>query len=209
MSDQNPLPVNKPQTNWFVVLFTSLYIVGIILISAATFISIERPTTLLIVAYSVMGITLGLVATKLYVKMNSNLNNMEAATIYNWATNFITYLGPIFLLIVIVSLLLYLYITYKKNIDDRRVSNQFFVFNSISTVLMLLEYSILFYGLNTDEFKKASQFPKIINAVYLFGVIQLYAVFIMWYILSSYTTDGFSLLNKKYMALPHTLIPVD
>lgn len=199
--------IANADTNWFQMLYISTYIVGFVLLISSLFLRIERPAVLYIVAYTVLLITMGMVATKLYIKMNANLASLQAFTIINYISNFISYLGPIFLIIVLLSVSLYLYSRYRDNINNKHVSEQFFSFNFISTILMTIQFGILLYALSSKEFTEKNQVPNMYKyLLYFIGTINLYAVLIIWYILTSYTTDGFQLL-KSMIRSSKTLTP--
>ena len=195
MSPPNEEMMNA-DTNWFQMLYTSTYIVGLILLISSLILRIQRPAVLYIVAYTVLLITMGMVATKLYIKMNANLASIQAITIINYISNVVSYLGPILLIIVLLSVSLYLYSKFRDNINDNHVSDQFFSFNFISIILMTIQFGILLYALSSKEFTEKNQIPNIYKyLLYFIGTVNLYAVMIIWYILTSYTTDGFQLLK--------------
>ena len=179
-------------TDWFRVLYQSLFYDGIILLFFSLFINLEKKTPLLITAYTILALTIGMLATKLYLAMDSRLRSITEVGLGAFLYNFITYLGPVLFILITISFTLYLLITYGKNIDLRRVSSQYFTFSNISLFLMIIQFFILFAGFETKKFQNTSKFPSIYaSGIYLVGSINFFALLIMGYVLSSFTTDGF------------------
>jgi hypothetical protein len=183
--------INK-HTDWFRVLYTSLFYAGIILLSFGLFVRLERPTGLLITAYTILGLTIGMLATKMYLAMDERLRSITEVGIRTFLYNFLAYLGPVAFILVTISVTMYFLIAYRNNIDLGRVSNQYYTFSRISLFLMIVQFIILFAGFETKKFKDKTRFPSIYSSgIYLAGSINLFALLISGYILSSYTTDGF------------------
>jgi hypothetical protein len=173
-------------------LYTSLFYAGIILLSFGLFVKLERPTGLLITAYTILGLTVGLLATKMYLAMDARLRSIADIGVGSFLYNFFTFLGPVAFILVIISFTMYFLITYRNNIDMGRVSSQYYTFSNISLFLMIVQFIILFAGFETPKFKSKSMFPSLYSSgIYLTGTINLFALLITSYILSSYTTDGF------------------
>ena len=85
---------------------------------------------------------------------------------------------------------------YKYAIDQKRTSSQYYTFSGISNVFVVIEFVVLWLGLTSKPSDEPvmSSFNRVL--MYLLASINLYAIIIMWYILTTYSTDGFGTLNK-------------
>ena len=101
-------------------------------------------------------------------------------------------MGPI-LLLFIIGYSLYLFLRYSKNINRGRTSDQYYSFSKISIALVIINFILLFNGIDSNYFKENGRLEGTYSsALYLTGVINAYVVLIMGYMLASYTTDGFT-----------------
>ena len=191
------------RTDWFRVLYTSLFYAGIIMLLFSMLIKTASPTNIVIVTYTILGITLGLIATQLYLKMNVKLGMLESITTMTYVVSVARYMGPVFVVLAILSYSLFLNIRYRKVIDEKRTSAQYYTFSRMSLFITLIQMIVLFNGIETPKFKTEHIMPPMYNSgIYLTGVVNAFAVLIMGYILTSYTTDGFSLRKSLELIKP-------
>ena len=184
-------PQAPQKTNWFQVLYTSLYYTGTLLLLFPIFLSIPNVTKMLIVAYTIMTIALGMIATQLYIKGSKKLNEAYVLSWWSYFSTLFQYLGPIIAILASLSYSLYLFGRYGEIIDSRRTSEQYYSFSYLSMIFTIVLLGILFGGINSDRFKEQSYMPPAFTSgLYLFAILNAYVLIIMGYILSSYTTDG-------------------
>ena len=179
------------QTNWFQVLYTSIFFAGTLLLLFPIFITMPNPTKLVIISYSLLTLTLGMVTTHVYLKMAGRLNEFYKIGLFTFLYNIVRLLAPFLVVLALLTYSLYLYGTYQEIIDKRRTSQQYYVFSTMSLILMIIQFIILFNGLGTQEYKTDHLLPRIYTTgMTFFGVLNGYILLVMGYMLSSYTTDG-------------------
>ena len=184
-------PDSAKHTNWFQVLYTSIYYAGILLLLFPIFLTMSNPTRVVIISYSLLILTIGMVTTHMYIKVADKLNEFYQTGIFTYLYNIIRLLFPFLIIIALLAYSLYLFGRYHEIIDKKRTSQQYYGFNTLSLVLMIIQFTILFNGLGTKEYKVDGLMPRIyLTSMTFFGVINGYIALIMGYILSSYTTDG-------------------
>jgi len=155
------------------------------------FVNTSNITTILVVAYSVLSLTLGLVATQMYSRMTTKLSELPSVGTTTFLYYLVQFMAPVFLILGLLLYSLYLFIRYRNIINDGFTSDQYYTFSKVSTAFMIIHFIILFNGFSTKEFAEKSMMPAVYNSgIYLTGIINAYLIIIMGYILSSYTTDG-------------------
>ena len=81
--------------------------------------------------------------------------------------------------------------TYKDNIINGHVSNNYSIFNNLSIVLLILQLSIIYTTINNESFKHSGTISKIIKSIlYLLDLLIFICTIILFVILKYYTTDG-------------------
>ena len=183
-------PVKK--TNWFQVLYTSLYYAGSLLLLFPIFLSLPNVTKMLIVTYSIMSIAIGMIATQLYIRGSKRLSEIYANNgMWSYLFSLIQYMGPVIVILGSLVYSMYLFGRYGEIIDERRTSEQYYSFSKFSLIFTLILFGILLGGVSSTRFKEDGYMPPTFTSgVLLFGVLNAYLLIIMGYILSSYTTDG-------------------
>ena len=138
-----------------------------------------------ITAYSVLILGILLLLTGL---MSGLLKNNQGSTSQIvWST--LSALGPFLLMLFVSASMLYYLIIYKDIIVEKHVSNSYFTFSGILTMLLMLQTYLIYSNMNTETGK----IPKLYNSLlYLIGIIALICSIIIQIILKYYTTDGFS-----------------
>lgn len=141
-----------------------------------------------ITAYSVLILGILLLLTG---QMTGLLKNSQGSTAQSvWAI--LSALGPFLLMLFVAASMLYYLIIYKDIIVENHVSNSYFTFSGILTMLLMLQTYLIYSNMNTETGK----IPKLYNSMlYLIGVIALICSIIIQIILKYYTTDGFSTLS--------------
>ena len=185
----------KTSDSWFSTLYTSLGITGVIIMLFTLF--VNNNVTLLIVAYSTMLLAVGMIATHIYLKVSRYLGTLDAVSIFNYIYNIIGYMGPILFYLVILIVSVVAFAKYKENIEENRTSSQYYTFSALSNLFVIIEFIVLWLSLSNKSADEPVMSPFFRALMYLIASINLYVITIMWYILSTYTTDGFSMLHKN------------
>ncbi len=174
-------------TTWFNVLHSAMFIVGASLLLLSFTVSIQSIVYLSILGYSILAIAIVLILASIFNNTISGYNGNFVNFIYIIFSN----TGPFLLNVSVILFLLYLVITYQNIINEGNLSQQYYSFNVISSVIMLLQIILFYYGLQTSSYKKEHKLPVMFNSFsYLLGIINVYIAIIIQTILKYYTTDG-------------------
>jgi len=174
-------------TTWFNVLYTALFIVGAIVLLLSFTVSIQSIVYLSMVGYTLLILSMLLILGNIFSSalQASNGRFMQFISILFNST------GPFLLNISVIIFLLYLMITYKAMINSGNLSQQYYSFSMVSSIIMLMQVILFYYGVNTNTFKREHKLPVMFNSFsYLLGVINVYIAVIIQTILKYYTTDG-------------------
>ena len=134
-----------------------------------------------------------MLTTSMYSRLTKKLSEIVDVSMSTYMYYMLSMMGPILLMLIIIGYSLYLFIRYSKNINRGRTSDQYYSFSKISIALVIINFILLFNGIDSNYFKENGRLEGTYSsALYLTGVINAYIVLIMGYILSSYTTDGFT-----------------
>ena len=99
--------------------------------------------------------------------------------------------GPLFLILGVIGFVLYLLIYYKNDILGNRVSNSYYTFSNITTIIVIMQMYILYTNMNKDGF--SGQISKTTSGgLLIVGLFSLMSSLILYTILCYYTTDGFT-----------------
>ncbi len=184
----------KASDSWFSTLYLSVGVTGLILMIFSMMFSGQ--TSLSIVAYSTTILAVGMIATHTYLKVSRYLGTLESVSVFNYLYNLLLYMGPVIVYLAILILSVVAFVKYKDVIDQKRTSTQYYTFSGISSVLVVIEFIVLWLGVTNKSADEPvmSSFYRVL--MYLLASVNLYAIIIMWYILTTYSTDGFSTLNE-------------
>jgi len=184
----------KASDSWFSTLYLSVGVTGLILMIFSMMFSGQ--TSLSIVAYSTTILAVGMIATHTYLKVSRYLGTLESVSVFNYLYNLLLYMGPVIVYLAILILSVVAFVKYKDVIDQKRTSTQYYTFSGICSVLVVIEFIVLWLGVTNKSADEPvmSSFYRVL--MYLLASVNLYAIIIMWYILTTYSTDGFSTLNE-------------
>ena len=174
-------------TTWFTVLYSALFIVGASLLILSFTVSIQSIVYLSLLGYSTLAVAIILIMASIFSSAitASNGNFGQFTSILFNST------GPFILNIAVILFLLYLMITYQKTINTGNLSQQYYSFSVISSIIIMFQIVLFYYGMQTSTYKREHRLPTIMNSFsYLLGVINVYIAVIIQTILKFYTTDG-------------------
>ena len=104
--------------------------------------------------------------------------------------------GPFLLMLGVIAFILYLMITYKDNIINQHVSQNYYSFSNISIILLLIQLYIVYTNISTDKFESSGKLSKVTSSiVYLLGILGAISSIILFTILKYFNTDGFKTLK--------------
>ena len=169
-------------------MYKSLIFVSIILLVISFFTSGSTTIGALISGYSALTLSILMI---LIILLNSLLPTMQGKPTKEILFTVLTAIGPFFLMLAVLGILLYLVITYKSLISDGHVSSYYYTFSNITVLLFLLQSYLLYTDMDTDKFKLTNRISKLTSSlVYLIGVLTFICSMILYTILKYFTTDG-------------------
>ncbi len=122
-----------------------------------------------------------------YAISNNNLQQDDPKFI----TNMFTSQGAIISTLGIFIYIIWLYLTYKKQINKGRVADEFYEMSNISTVMIIFQLIILAKTLSTSASgDKSGRNSMLTQTIYLLTLINITFIAIMNIILAYFSTDG-------------------
>lgn len=99
--------------------------------------------------------------------------------------------GPFLFLLMIIGFMLYIIINYQTIIISGNISNNYYLFTNIVTVLIMLQVYVIY--LNIDNLNTQGKINKVTSGLlYLLVILTSISSIIVFTILKYFTTDGFS-----------------
>jgi hypothetical protein len=172
---------------WFNVLYSALTIVGTVILLLSFTVSIQSVVYLSIVGYSVLTAACILILSSIF---NSSLqaSNGQFGHFFSILLNGA---GPFVLNACVMLFLLTLMITHKDQLNSGNVSQQYYSFSVASSILILSQFILFYYGVQSSTFKREHRLPVMMNSFsYLLALVNIYIAVILRTILKYYTTDG-------------------
>ena len=146
-----------------------------------------------ILIISVLGILLHLIRSP--INNNQNSSNLQLLWIILKQT------GPFFVILAIISFMLYLLVTYKNPIINNQVSTSFNTFSNITLFLILILIYFIYNNKMCDGAEcesNSGKIGKVNNSImYLLSILTIVSTGIVYTILTFYRTDGFQGLKKN------------
>ena len=172
------------QEKTFKTIYTSFIYCSVVLFIVSFFMKDSVKLDINIASYSILASAIILVSCIILSKISVGFPNVS--TLKYITLTFIN-CGPYLLMLSIIGYTLFLLINYKSNISGGHVSDGYYTFSNISTILILLQLYIVLNGINEGGYidKMQSLF------VYLIGVINWICVITLYIILNNFHTDGF------------------
>ena len=175
--------------DWYKSTYNALLLVAVMLflIAFGTTGDVNIGTT--ISAYSLLTISVFMI---LILVVNKTLSAETDVSGFQNIMDALRTAGPLFLILGVIGFVLYLLIYYKNDILGNRVSNSFYTFSNITTILLLMQVYLLYTNMNAkDGFK--GQLSKVVSgSLLIIGLFSLMSSLILYTILCYYTTDGFT-----------------
>lgn len=179
--------------NWYSGLYKGLILASAITFILSAFTSGETSYGSLVAGYSTL--TLAVLMIIIIVMMGS-LKLVEGKGIFETMTTLLSTSGQFLLLLSVIGFVLYLIIYYKSIIQSGHVSNTYYSFSTLTTVLILLQSYLIYTNLDSDKFINTNKLPKVTtNILYLLGVMTWLSSLAIYITFKYFTTDGFTINN--------------
>lgn len=172
------------QETTFKTIYTSFIYCSVLLFIISFFMKDNVKIDINIASYSILATAIILVSGIILSKLSVNYTNVSTMKYIMLLFN---NCGPYLLMLSIIGYTLFLLINYKTNISGGHVSDGYYTFSNISTILILLQLYIVLNG--TNESGNISKIQGL--SLYLIGVINWICVITLYIILNNFHTDGF------------------
>ena len=181
------IPQQTQQQSWYSILYSSLLSIGTILLLLSFSIDGIPAVNMTIVGYCFLVTSILLIISNMFKVLSKAKIDSMASFAYIFFNN----TGPFLLNIATILFLLVLTVKYTNIISTGNLSNQYYSFSKLSTLLILIQMAVFYQGLTTKKYKQENKLPVIYSSFsYLVGVINLYIAIVIKIILAYYTTDG-------------------
>jgi len=172
------------QEKTFKTIYTSFIYCSVVLFIVSFFMKDSVKLDINIASYSILASAIILVSCIILSKISVGFPNVSTL---KYMTLMFINCGPYLLMLSIIGYTLFLLINYKSNISGGHVSDGYYTFSNISTILILLQLYIVLNGINEGGYINKTQSLF----VYLIGVINWICVITLYIILNNFHTDGF------------------
>ena len=185
-----------PLKNWYNSTYNALLIVSVMLflIAFGTTGDVNIGTT--ISAYSLLVLSIFMI---LVLVVNTTLlTETNDMTGFESIMDILRTTGPLFLILGVIGFVLYLLIYYKNDILENRVSNSYYTFSNITTLIVLTQIYLLYTNMKNmkttnDSFNNPFILSKVVSGgLLIIGLFSLMSSMVLYTILRYYTTDGFT-----------------
>ena len=143
--------------------------------------------------YSVLVLAISMVLIVLFNKILINSGN---ETTYQTMYSILTITSPLILLLVVMTFILYLLVSYQSNIFHGKTPSGYNLYSNIIVCLLLIQIFLVYKNIGNDVFETNGKLPKASSSAILFiGTITGICSIMLYRILKYYSTDGFNVLN--------------
>lgn len=148
----------------------------------------ETSFNAIITGYSLLILSISMII--IVILYNVAITNEKLSPLQS-VLNVLMNTGPQLLMLLIVCITVYLFITYKSEIVSGHVSSGYFSFANISLFLFITQIYILYRAMETPKYKTEHKLPRVIaGIIYFLDILEALCATILFIILKYYTTDG-------------------
>jgi len=181
---------------WDVYLWKSIIIAAVITFMIYMFTTGVNSLNAAIAGYSLLIITIMGILIQLIRKP---ITNQEGVSTLKMIWNILILTGPFFIILSIIGLMLYLFISNKNSIINNEVSQSFNTFSNITLFLIFILIYFIYNNVMCDGPQCGdSKSGQLNNSImYLLSIITIASTGIVYTILTFYRTDGFQVLKNN------------
>jgi hypothetical protein len=167
-------------SEWYSSVYKGFLLTGVTLFVVGLFLSGINFINAYLVGYTSLIIGLLCILVVIFIQVQSLSDTLIFA-------------GPIILMIGVICFITYLLWSNMNIIVDGHVSQGYYAFNTISTLLILTQIYIVYSVISSEAFESKSIIPKVQSAIlYLLGVLSAISTTSIYIILKYFRTDGFT-----------------
>ena len=170
-------------SEWYSSVYKGFILTGVTLFVVGLFLSGINFINAYLVGYTSLLIGLLCILVVIFIRVQS-LNDT------------VIFAGPIILMSGVICFITYLLWANIDIIVDGHVSQGYYSFNTISTILILTQIYIVYTVISSEAFESNSIIPKVQSAIlYLLGILSVISTTSIYIILKYFRTDGFRLIG--------------
>lgn len=179
--------------NWYANVYKGFIVAGLVSFIVGFFTQGITSLNSYIAGYSILILAIAMMLIIIF----NNVNKVtEGSSTMQMISTILMSSGPFLLMLAVISLMLYLIVKYKSIIVDNRISNNYYSFSNITSILLFIQLYIIYTSVLTDKFQNTGRIEKVTSSiVYLLGVLSSMSIAVLYIILQYYTTDGFTTIN--------------
>jgi len=179
---------------WYVNIFKALISGTIISFIISVFTSGATSYNSSIAGFSILILSIMMILTMIITKVLKTTASNSSTT--QLMITILSQLGPFLLMLLIISFILYLIVTYKTPILENHISPNYHTFSNITIILILVQLSIVYTNIFTKEFINSGKLQPVTSAMlYAVGILSVASTIIIYIILKYFRTDGFQISN--------------
>jgi magnesium-transporting ATPase (P-type) len=180
---------------WDVYLWKSTIIAAVITFIIGMFTTGVNSLNASIAGYSLLIVTIMGILIQLIRKP---ITNEEGVSTLKMVWNILMLTGPFFIILGIIGLMLYLFVSNKNPIINNEVSQSFYTFSNITLFLILILIYFIYNNVMCDGADCNGKTGKLNNSImYLLSILTVVSTGIVYTILTFYRTDGFQVLKNN------------
>ena len=180
---------------WDVYLWKSTIIAAVITFIIYMYTTGVNSLNAAIAGYSLLIITIMGICIQLIRKP---ITNEEGVSTLKMVWNILMLTGPFFIILGIIGLMLYLFVSNKNPIINNEVSQSFYTFSNITLFLILILIYFIYNNVMCDGADCNGKTGKLNNSImYLLSILTVVSTGIVYTILTFYRTDGFQVLKNN------------
>jgi hypothetical protein len=179
------------ENKWYSTIYNSFLIVGIIILWCTIWSNTASNLTGTIIGYAFVIVGILMLLGYLMNNLNTLSSGSGKANTMSLIMSSITTLGPFVLLIGILVYMIYLLSYYYVQITNGRVSSGYNTFMNIFIILLMVEFYVLYNGMQDNNFKTTGTVGKVTGMVlYFLELISIVVIITLGIILRYFSTDG-------------------
>jgi len=182
-------------------IYFAFILVSVILFIIGFFTTGQNSFSAFVTGFSIIALAIILILVQIFIIIFKNNPNPDFYTFIKIVLN---NTGPFIVLLSIIGFLLFIIISNKDKIINNNVSSDFYIFNNISIILLLVQIYIVYSNIkeinanNTNNTNNINYLTKLSKyLIYLIGLLNFISSIILFVILKYYTTDGFTTLQHS------------
>ena len=174
--------------SWYTSLYKGFIITSVLLFLISLGTTGETNIGAVIAGVSVLTVSILMIMTDLLAVA---IPSMRGAPMFKSFLSILLIAGPFIFMLAIISVVIYLLVTYMNEIIEGHVSSTYGSISNSLIILFLAQIYVLYTTITSDSFVATKKVNRLSSMVlYLLNIIGVVCTIIMITVLKYYTTDG-------------------